>query len=132
MTKRYLTVTGFTLLCIAFSACDPAYLYEYHVTNNSDSVIHVHMYSHTAPNAGRYDTLVTIAQGQTATVMKTEHYTEGLHGPYFREVNRDIDSCVVTRGQVLSARNYKNDSAWSFGKSGKTGIYNTSVTTSEF
>lgn len=132
MTKNNLSIAASLLLCLALSACDSAYVYEYHMTNNADSAIQVHMYSHTLPDKGKYDTLVTIAQAQTATLIKTVHYTEGLRGPYFREVNRDIDSCIVMRGQVLSKRNYKNDSTWRFGKAGKTGIYNTSVTTGEF
>lgn len=58
----------------------------------------------------------------------TDHGVEGSKGPYFEDVKDDLDVFTVTKGQLVSKRNYLSNDSWTFDK----GDYRTTIMNSDF
>ncbi len=104
------------------TSCEYAYTYSYSVTNLSDSTINIKV------KTFRVDSVFKVTKDETKILFMTEHGIEGPKGPYPRDVNKDLEIVIVTKGQLQSNRDYLKNNNWSFEK----GVYSTIITNAEF
>jgi hypothetical protein len=110
-------------LFLIITSCEHSYDYSYTVINKTDKQIKVYV------KTFRIDSTFIISNDSTKTLFVADHGIEGSKGPYFRDVNEDLDIFRVTINDTLSStRNYLKNESWTFNK----GVYSTNVTDAEF
>lgn len=119
---KHLKLLVFITILISCASCEYTYSYRYVLTNTTDSVISVHIKTY------KTDSLYQVQSGEKKIIYETEHGIEGSKGPYFQDVNEDFNQLSVSKGSLISNRNYLSNSSWLFEK----GEYATSVLTTEF
>lgn len=116
---KLLLVISICSLC----SCEYAYDYTYQVTNNTNAEVKTEL------KTFEIDSVYTIDIKETKALFVTWHGVEGSKGPYFEDVNRDLDYFVVTKNDTLiSKRSYLNNSSWEFNE----GLYSTTILNDEF
>ena len=128
MKPIYLLLTLAFAVAVLISSCDSVYTYEYYVANNADTTVEVHF----RMQENLRDTMVMVPVGGVQLICKPSHGVEGIKGPFFRDVDRDLDTLYVVKKGVASHRNYRNNDAWQFSKQKPAGIYTAGVTNGEF
>lgn len=119
---RFLYLLFPIVILISFTSCEYSYPYRYVLTNNTDSLIYVHVKTY------KIDSLYQMKSGEKKIIYETDHGIEGSRGPYFQDVNKDIMLFSVTKGSLISHRDYLNNNSWYFEK----GEYSSTVLNSEF
>lgn len=114
-------------ICIGLSACDPSYLYDYRLTNGTDSTIHVYY----RMNRPHKDTSVDIEPGKEKVIYGSYRFNESKT-PQYKPCTNDFDSFVVIRNGVVSSRTYLTGSTWRFTVSKGKGIYFYTTFSSDF
>ena len=113
---------GFVLL---FTSCEYGYDYSYRVTNMTDTLINVYA------KTFLIDSTFIIPKDSTKVLLVTNHGIEGSRGPYFSDVNVDLDIFIIKKNDIItSKRDYLKNDAWSFNDN--DGVYSTIVTNEEF
>jgi hypothetical protein len=111
------------LLVVIMVACDYAYDYSYKVTNDCDKPIMVKV------KTFRIDSTFEINQKKTKVLFIKDHGVESANGPHFRDVNKDLESFRVSKGDsIFSKRYFLKNEAWIF----SDGEYSTTITENEF
>jgi len=119
---KHLNLLFFSAILISFVSCEYTYPYLYVVTNSTDTVISLHIKTY------KSDSLYQMQRGEKKIIYETEHGIESSKGPYFKDVNKDFNQFSVSKGSLISNRNYLSNSSWIFEK----GEYSTSVLNTEF
>lgn len=104
------------------TSCEYTYHYSYTVTNSTDTTISIHIKTYKA------DSVYTLPKDIKKTIYMTDHGIEGSKGPYFKDVNKDLNIFMVMKGQLNSRRNYLTNESWTFDK----GNYRTTIINSDF
>jgi hypothetical protein len=95
MNSKLLSLLIPAIISTALVSCDYVYDYQYQVTNHSDTTIALRR-----TNYG-IDTTIFIDAGSTQVVVAKSHGVEGRGGPFFRDVNLDFDTIIVTKKECL-------------------------------
>lgn len=117
-----------TICLIFLASCDKVYTYEYRVKNISDTstmIVHYHFRNDSVDN------IVALPAGEEKLIYITHHGVEGK-GPHFSPVANDVDSVIVIKGSARSTKDLRVDDNWIYSVSHSTGLYNATISDSEF
>ena len=110
-------------LLLLLTSCDYEWPYSYIVTNSTDTTIKVYV------KTFDIDSIFIIKKDSIKTLFHLNHGIEGSKGPYFRDVNKDLNKFEIIKNDTIkSKRNYLKNDAWTF----NDGRYSTTVTNDEF
>lgn len=127
MKKRVLAVAFAFLMFCLLSSCDPAYWYEYSITNTTDTVITV------SYKVFRFDSVLNVNRNETVVVFYGNHGVEGgKGGPYYEDVNKQFQYFIVSKQGDTSNRDYLKNETWGYGVVNGEGHYSATVDSSEF
>ncbi len=129
MMKHILTLSLVAVTLLFLASCDSVYTYEYRVKNITDTSsmqVRYHFKNDSTVNT------ITLAAGQEQLICVTNHGVEAMHGPYNKPVSHDIDSVIVIKNGIRSTKNMLLDDSWIFSVSHATGLYNATISDSEF
>ena len=122
-----IAVVAFSLLFL--SSCDAVYTYEYRVKNISDTSamqLHYHFKGDSVATA------TTLVPGEEKLICVTSHGVEAHKGPYNTPVANYVDSVIVIKNGVRTTKNLLLDDNWIYSVSHSTGLYNATISDSEF
>lgn len=120
LTKNTIAIL---ILSLALASCEYSYDYSYQVTNKSGQGIKVHVKTLSK------DSTFIVSKDSTKLLFIADHGIEGSVGPYFQDVNMDLNVFEVAMNDTSkSDRDYLKNEAWHYEK----GKYSTEVTNGEF
>lgn len=110
------------LILVLISSCDFNYKYSYTVTNSTDTIISIHIKTY------ELDSIYTLPKDINKIIYVTDHGEEGSGGPFFEDVNHDLNTFKVSKGLLSSKKNYLSNDSWTFNK----GDYRTTIKNYDF
>lgn len=127
--KNLLIVAVVIFTILFLSSCDAVYTYEYRVKNISDtSAMQLHYHF----KGDSIATATTLAPGEEKLICVTSHGVEAPKGPYNQPVANYVDSVIVIKNGVRTTKNLLLDDNWIYSVSHSTGLYNATISDSEF